>query len=770
MSNGLVIRIAATPAEHKDVIRLREAVYVQDQHRLATVADTAATFDRFDGQACYITGYLDGGPVGTIKVVPDAGCLPCDDVVDLSELRPGHHLVEFGHLMTLPECRQQGIGMKLMREALRYSVREHGVTHIIGDFFAEESGKLRAFYTEIGFVPLREPYLDARFYGEPLSVVAVLDVAAAVRRSRSPEGRANKLLQYFFHDYDSFLGSRGRTRRQELAEVKAAHNHPAYARMAFVMGCGVQGPGAGSAVADEDGRAFIALFDQYGNQSFGYSNPRITAALREQLDSGILNSTKIMFEEVQIRLAQRLAGITENKLPFVYLANSGGETIDNALKIARAATGRPNFISARGCFHGKTFATLSAAGRPDHQAQLGPFMDCFRQVPFGDAGALADALDDSVAAVLLEPVQAEAGVIVPPREYLRQVRQLCSKTGALLILDEMQTAFGRCGSLFAHQRFGAVPDLMCVGKALGGGMLPISAVLGTKRVWGVINEMPSTFGSSLGGNPLSCRAALATVEIASEEGFLDRVRERGATIAARLSAAAARHPDLIEEHRGVGMMHGLAMRDEAVAGALLGQLLAGGATSTYSLYNPRVVRVQPPLLISGEDLEHGLGILDDSLAKVRVGHHAGADSRPAWRSPVTHAAHLPCSAKDVLKLLHDQPRLLDPFAMDHSGPVGGQQPEFRGRLGDDLVVWPDSADLLPDGVTLRAAPCWLWRTLERTVTVTPDGDGCDVTATVRWDTGSGDYEELLSGRIGYFAAERLADLAGELVPSELEKG
>ncbi|MFD9903057.1 aspartate aminotransferase family protein [Streptomyces sp. NPDC059063] len=552
-----------------------------------------------------------------------------------------------------------------------------------------------------------------------------------------------------------------RTRRQRLAEAKAAHNHPAYAKMAFVMGCGVQGKGAGSRVIDDaSNTSYLALFDQYGNQSFGYSHPRIVAAVREQLDSGVLNSTKILFEEVQIRLSERLAQTTGQRLPYSYLANGGGETIDNALKLARAATGRPGVISARGCFHGKTFATLSASDRPEHRELLGPFMEHFRQVDFGDVDELAAALDDTVAAVLLEPVQAEAGVIVPPPGYLREVRRLCDEHGALLILDEMQTAFGRCGTFFAHEQFGVTPDLVCVGKAFGGGVLPLSAVLGTERVWEVLRVLPSTFGSSLGGNPLSCRVGLEAIAIASDEAFLAGVKERAGTIDARLAAAAARHPGIIAAHRGIGMMHGIEFTDGAVAGLVLGRLLEEGITSTYSLYHPQVLRVQPPMVISPDDLDHGLAVLEGILAEVDGQGGAGP---AAELSPVTCSVPLPHPAGDVLELLHARPRLLDPFAADTGAAGVGHDPEFAGRLGADPVVWADRAELLADGVRLTAAPGWLWHTLERRATVTeaPDG-GSLLEVTVAWDTDSGGYEEMLGGRIGFLARARLTELVAAL--------
>lgn len=215
-------RIARTEAERADVILLRDAVYVQDQGRLADTADTAATFDRFDGTAEYIVGYLDGVAVGTVKVVPDSPSgLPCDDTVDLSLLRPRNRLVEFGHLMTLPKLRNQEIGLALMRQALVHSVRRHRVTHIIGDFFVDDSGGLRTFYRDLGFVALGEPYADERFQGAPLSLVATLDVHGAAQAARDDVHRGNRVLQYFFGDYDTYASA------DPKEEVVHAHSTPA---------------------------------------------------------------------------------------------------------------------------------------------------------------------------------------------------------------------------------------------------------------------------------------------------------------------------------------------------------------------------------------------------------------------------------------------------------------------------------------------------------------------------------------------------------------
>lgn len=546
--------------------------------------------------------------------------------------------------------------------------------------------------------------------------------------------------------------------RQRLAQAKAAHNHPTYAVMSFVMGCGVQCAGAGSHVADEHGGELLALFDQYGNQSFGYSHDRVLAAIRDQLDTGRLNSTKIMFEEESIQLTERLSELTGGRLPYAYLANGGGESIDNALKLARAATGRPVFVTATHCFHGKTFAALSASGRPEHAELFAPFLPTFRRVPFGDLAAMAQAVTPDTAAVLLEPVQAEAGVIVPAPDYLRAVREICDAAGALLILDEMQTAFGRCGTFFAYEAFGVIPDLLCLGKAFGGGVVPLSAVLGTEAVWATLRALPSTFGSSLGGNPLCARVGLAAIDIATEKSFLDGVRAKGAVIETRLRALTARHPDLVRAHRGIGMMHGLEFRDQSLGGLVLGLLLENRVTSTYSLYNNSVLRVQPPMVISPDDLDRGLDILDRVVAEV---DSARADLSA---SPVTVEVGLPHAAYTVLTALRERPRLLDPFARDPGRPGGeGAVADFAGTIGARPADWTDDCRHTAEGVTANARPGWLWRHLNRVITVTANGDrACRVSVQVDWDAGTGAYEGLIGGWLSYAVTRRVRELAAGL--------
>lgn len=555
-----------------------------------------------------------------------------------------------------------------------------------------------------------------------------------------------------------------KSRRQLLAERKAAHNHPAYAKLSYLMGLGIQESGRDSYVVDDTGRSFLALFDQYGNQSFGYSHPRVIAAIQDKLATANINSSKVMIEEDMVCLAARLSELTGHRIPYAYFANGGGESIDNALKLARAHTRRPRFVTAEGCFHGKTFGALSASGRVDHRELFQPLLEEFHQVPFGDLDALAAAVDDRTAAVLLEPVQAEAGVFVPTPEYLHGVRQICDERGAALIFDEMQTAFGRCGAFFAHQIFETVPDLMCVGKAFGGGVVAISAVMGKAEFWRPLDEAPSTFGSSLGGNPLSCRVGLEVVDMASEPDFVAGVREKGAMIGARLAELCDRFPDLVREHRGIGMMHGVELRSVALSGLMLKLLIERGVSSTFCLYNTAVLRIQPPMTMSVDDLDRGLTAVHDAFAEIESRRPPRCDTTSDGRWTVHEVVAVDADPAAVLAALRDRPRCLDPFAFD---PDEAEPPakaeEFAGTLGDDVVVWSDVLTATENGVAATAGPGWVWRNLERSAEVAPAaGGGTEIEIRATWHAGSGLYEDFVGGPIEFMVRRRLARLVADL--------
>lgn len=556
------------------------------------------------------------------------------------------------------------------------------------------------------------------------------------------------------------------------AARKAKHNNPAYSKLSLFMGCGIQIKGEGSFVEDHAGRRLLALFDQYGNQSFGYSHPVILNALRDKLESKNLNSTKILFEEDQILLAEQLARLTGNRLKYSYFANGGGESIDNALKLARAHTGRMKFVSACGCFHGKTFAALSASNRPEHVALFKPMLSKFATIPYNNISALRDAIDDKTAAVILEPVQAESGVYVPTKEYLHEARRLCTKHGALLIFDEMQTAFGRTGSFFAFQHFDVMPDLMCIGKAFGGGLVPISAVMAKEDVWQILWRSPSTFGSSLGGNPLCCRAGLAVLEVSTDESFLVGVRRNAAIMAAQIRSIAHRHFKIVKEHRGIGMMHGLELINDAAVGLALRLLYEKGATSTFCLYNNRVLRVQPPLTIDERELMSGLSWLDEVLQEVEQYFKELPRGRVrTGNMEIEKTVEIPLER--FIAVLHANPNLLDPFALHNYGPQNLVDEEFEGTVGGDPLTWPNSIFLSRDGLTSSARAGWIWTKLERRISATTERsttmridkrnkDSTKVSIRIDWDAGTGAYESFLSARISHYVSSRMDSLLSEV--------
>ena len=388
---------------------------------------------------------------------------------------------------------------------------------------------------------------------------------------------------------------------------------PAYSRATLIMGCGVQEKSEGCYIYDQYGRRFLDLFDAYGNQSFGYGHPRILAALRRQLDSGHTNSCKIFFEEGPTRVGEALAALTNGALPCSFLTNGGAEAIDGVLKLARAHTRRPKFITTENAYHGKTFAALSAACRPEYEKMFEPMMPQFQAVPFGDIEAMEKAIDDQTAAVLLEPIQAEGGIVVPDDEYFPRLRQLCTERGALLICDETQTGFGRTGRFFCFEHFGIVPDLISIGKSFGGGMLPIAAILCREEYWTPFRVAPLSFGSSLGGNPLACAVGLETLAMASDPEFLADMRRKGDYVGERLHAIAKAYPQLVAKVRGKGLLWGVKLYDDAVGGLLIRQLFERGAISTFCLFDSCVFRIEPPLIITTDQLRDGLDALEEAF-------------------------------------------------------------------------------------------------------------------------------------------------------------
>ena len=365
--------------------------------------------------------------------------------------------------------------------------------------------------------------------------------------------------------------------------------------------------GRGATLIDVEGRTYTDLVAGIAVASIGHAHPTVAAAVADQV--GRLVHVSNLYETgPQVELAARLNTLTGGM--HSYLCNSGTEAIEAALKLARKwarANRGPNamkIIAAEGSFHGRTFGALSATGQPAKRAAFEPMVPGFVHVPFGDAEALGSALGEDVAAVLLEPIQGEAGVVVPPAGYLQAVRALCDESGALLILDEIQTGLGRTGAWFAHQHEDVRPDVMTLAKALGGG-LPIGACLATPEVAGAFEA--GDHGSTFGGGPVQCRAAVATLDVIEAEELVARAASLGEEAMASLRSELGDRVVV----RGRGLMIGIEFATEIArdiaAAALEAGVLVNDATKN-------VIRLVPPLVISDDEIEDALktliGVID----------------------------------------------------------------------------------------------------------------------------------------------------------------
>lgn len=401
----------------------------------------------------------------------------------------------------------------------------------------------------------------------------------------------------------------------QVFELYERHLNPSLVALVKFMGFDAPETEAqGCVVRTTDGREYLDCLGGFGVLCLGHRHPRVIAAVQAQLARMPLSS-RVLFNEQTARLAQLLAEVTPGALQYTFFCNSGSEAVEGALKLARLATGRTRIIATENGFHGKTLGALSATGREVFRAPFQPLVPGFSHVPFGDADALAAALDDGVAAFIVEPIQAEGGVQIPPDDYLPAVRNLCDRHGALLILDEVQTGFGRTGSMFACEPAGVAPDLLVLAKALGGGVMPIGAVVGTPAVWKSLEPNPLLHSSTFGGNPLACAAGIAAIETTRDEGLCVRASAMGAKLMTQLQAVQHEFPDAITEVRGRGLLIGVEFANDDLAGLTIAGLAQRHVLAAYTLNQPKVIRIEPPLIITEAQMEQAVTALREAVAQ-----------------------------------------------------------------------------------------------------------------------------------------------------------
>ena len=368
------------------------------------------------------------------------------------------------------------------------------------------------------------------------------------------------------------------------------------------------------------GKKLINCHCNGGVFNLGHRNPIIVEALTKALDDWDIGNHHLI-SGPRAMLARRLAQLAPGDLAYSVFAVGGGEAIDFALKLARAHTGRPDIISARGGYHGHTGLAL-AAGDAEYRAPFGPMPPGFVQVPFGDIAALSAQMNDDTAAVILETIPATLGMPIAPPSYFAELRALCNQTGALLILDEVQSGLGRTGTMWAIEQWcdpdqdnaGIEPDILVTGKGLSGGVYPIAATCYRAELNRFMHDNPFIHISTFGGSEVGCWVALTVLELTANPSFLQRTRDLAERFASGFQQLMARYPDTLVETRQLGLMIGLVFPDETCGPLMTKLLYEEGVLAIYANNDQRVLQFLPPLIMDDLEAEEALAALDRALA------------------------------------------------------------------------------------------------------------------------------------------------------------
>jgi acetylornithine/LysW-gamma-L-lysine aminotransferase len=360
--------------------------------------------------------------------------------------------------------------------------------------------------------------------------------------------------------------------------------------------------GEGARVWDEAGREYVDCVAGIGVANVGHCHPAVVAAIQAQA-ARLITCNELFYNDARAQCLERLDQITPEGINRFFLCNSGTEAVEGAIKFARMATGRKHVVAAMRGYHGKTLGSLSATWERKYKEPFAPLVPDFSHAPYNNILEFEKAIDDQTAAVILEPVQGEGGVRPSTAEFLQAIRRACDQKGALLIIDEIQTGFGRTGRLFACEHFGVLPDILTMAKGIAGGV-PMGAI-GIDRRVGEIEKQSHT--STFGGNPLACAAAVAAIDVLRGEDLPRRAAETGAYFVERLRAIGSPR---IREIRGLGLMIGIELKDKA--GPIAQALMQEGVLAL--LAGTTVLRFLPPLVISREQVDRVVATLAKVLA------------------------------------------------------------------------------------------------------------------------------------------------------------
>ena len=379
--------------------------------------------------------------------------------------------------------------------------------------------------------------------------------------------------------------------------------------------------GSGSILRDALGREYIDCLGGYGIFSAGINHPKIVKAVSDQMQRMALNSQELL-EPWRAALAKILASVTPGDLSCSFFINNGTDAIEGAIKLARLHTRRRTFLSTLGGFHGKSLGALSLMGKSTFREPFATGLQDVRFVPFGDATALeaefakAEAIGSPFAAFVLEPVQGEAGAIVPPPGYLRTARDLCTRYGTLLVADEVQTGLGRTGAMWGVDHSDVAPDIMCLGKSLGGGVMPLSAFMSTPAIWECLVPNPVIHSTTFGGNPLACVAGIAAINVTLEEDLPGQAARKGEMLLQELGRMQKKYPNVLTEARGKGLLLGLEFPSDSIGYRFAAGLFKRGVVVAGTYSKARTVRIEPALGIPMTQLMDVLNRIEDTIKEI----------------------------------------------------------------------------------------------------------------------------------------------------------
>jgi putrescine aminotransferase len=389
----------------------------------------------------------------------------------------------------------------------------------------------------------------------------------------------------------------------------------------------VEWTGRGATFRDVLGREYIDCLGGFGLFNLGWAHPKVVGAVQAQLQKSPL-PTQELLDPLRGMLAHLLAEITPGDIQYSFFVSSGTEAVEGAMKLAKLYTRKNGFIAAVRGFHGKTAGSLSLTGKAIfRRPAMTPQNNVFH-VPYGDADAveqqlrIAREVGNDIAAVVMEPVQGEAGAIVPPDDFWPRLRQICDEYEVLLIADEVQTGMGRTGRLWGVDNWEVAPDIIASAKALGGGVMPIGAFMSTPKIWSVLNSNPFIHTSTTGGNPLACAAAIAAINVTLEEKIPEQAAEKGEYFIQQLKEIATRNEDIYTSITGKGLLIGQHFVNDEIGYGVASGLFKRGVLISGTLNNSRVIRVEPPLVITRAEIDAVLNRLEDTLHELRTGASA----------------------------------------------------------------------------------------------------------------------------------------------------